>query len=196
MAETAHAADPPRVFLFSGHMIDAPGRERPRFPADKEPIAAVAIAAKLDELGARAGDRGVCGAACGGDLLFAEAALQRGLALEIYLPFQEPEFLKASVDFANADWHRRYFAVTRHSAVSMLMAPEVLGPLPQDADPYERANLWMLEAASRWGPARVHFICLWNGEGGDGPGGTRHMRDEVVKRDGSVHWLDTTKLWS
>jgi hypothetical protein len=41
----------------------------------------------------------------------------------------------------------------------------------------------------------VHFICLWNGEGGDGPGGTRHMRDEVMKRNGSVHWLDTTKLW-
>ena len=34
---------PPRklryVFLFSGHMIDAPGRPEPRFPADKEKIA-------------------------------------------------------------------------------------------------------------------------------------------------------------
>jgi hypothetical protein len=191
----AEAAEPRRVFLFSGHMIDAPGRERPRFPADKEPIAAAAIAAKLDELGARASDCGVCGAACGGDLLFAEAALQRALTLEIYLPLREPEFLAASVDFADADWHRRYYAVTRHPAASMLVAPEVLGPLPRDADPYERTNLWMLEAATRWGPARVHFICLWNGEGGDGPGGTRHMRDEMVKRNGSVHWLDTTKLW-
>ena len=28
---------PPRkVVLFSGHMIDAPGREKPRFPPDKE----------------------------------------------------------------------------------------------------------------------------------------------------------------
>jgi hypothetical protein len=195
MADTAHAATPRRVFLFSGHMIDAPGRERPRFPADKEPIAAAAIAAKLAELGASAGDRGVSGAACGGDLLFAEAALRRALALEIYLPLREPEFLTTSVDFADADWHRRYFAVTRHPAASMLIAPELLGPV-QNADPYERTNLWMLEAASRWGAERVHFICLWNGEGGDGPGGTRHMRDEVVKRNGSVHWLDTTKLWS
>jgi hypothetical protein len=33
--------DPPRkVALFSGHMIDAPDRAKPRFPADKEPIAA------------------------------------------------------------------------------------------------------------------------------------------------------------
>ena len=195
MAET-HVAVPRRVFLFSGHMIDAPDRERPRFPADKEPIAAAAIAAKLDQLGAGADDRGVCSAACGGDLLFAEAALQRGLALEIYLPLREPEFLKASVDFADTGWHHRYLAVTRHPTVRMLSAPDVLGPLARDADPFERANLWMLEQATRWGPARVHFICLWNGEGGDGPGGTRHMRDEVVKRDGSVHWLDTTRLWS
>ncbi len=196
MAEAAHAAPPRRVFLFSGHMIDAPGRERPRFPADKEPIAAAAIAAKLDELGARAGDRGVCGAACGGDLLFAEAALQRALSLEIYLPLPEPEFLKVSVEFAGDGWRRRYVAVMRHPAVSVLAAPDVLGPPARDANPFERANLWMLEQAMRWGPPRVHFICLWNGEGGDGPGGTRHMRDEVAQRSGSVHWLDTTKLWS
>ena len=41
---------PRKVVLFSGHMIDAPGREKPRFPPDKEPIAANAIAkmASLD----------------------------------------------------------------------------------------------------------------------------------------------------
>src|SRR5207253_5262053 len=41
---------PQQVFLFSGHMIDAPDRKEPRFPPDKEKIAAAAIAAKLDEL--------------------------------------------------------------------------------------------------------------------------------------------------
>jgi hypothetical protein len=28
---------PDKVFLFSGHMIDSPGRAEPRFPADREP---------------------------------------------------------------------------------------------------------------------------------------------------------------
>ena len=195
MAQAAQPAAPRCVFLFSGHMIDAPDRKRPRFPPDKAPIAAAAIAAKLDELGADRGDRGVCGAACGGDLLFAEAALRRGLALDIHLPLREPEFLRSSVDFADADWRARYFAVTRDPAVSVVAAPDALGPLAPNADPYERTNLWMLEAATRWGSERVHFICLWNGEGGDGPGGTRHMWDQVVKRSGAAHWLDTTKLW-
>ena len=67
--------EPRYVFLFSGHMIDAPGRCRPRFPPDKEKIAAQAIAKKLDELGAGPGDLALCGGACGGDLLFAEACL-------------------------------------------------------------------------------------------------------------------------
>jgi len=62
---------PRRVFLFSGHMIDAPNRSTPRFPADKEPIAAAAIVAELDRLGAGPDDLGICGGACGGDLLFA-----------------------------------------------------------------------------------------------------------------------------
>ena len=42
---------PRQVFLFSGHMVDAPDRASPRFPADKEPIAAQRIAAALDQLG-------------------------------------------------------------------------------------------------------------------------------------------------
>ena len=49
MAETT--SEPPRkVALFSGHMIDAPGRKTPRFPSDKEPIAYHAIASALADL--------------------------------------------------------------------------------------------------------------------------------------------------
>ena len=40
----------------------------------------------------------------------------------------------------------------------------------------------------------MHFVCLWNGGGGDGPGGTAHMYQEVAKRTGQVHWIDTREL--
>jgi hypothetical protein len=43
-----------QVFLFSGHMVDALNRSPPRFPSDKEPLAAAAIGQLLDELGAGA----------------------------------------------------------------------------------------------------------------------------------------------
>ena len=184
---------PRKVALFSGHMIDAPDRAKPRFPADKEPVAARAIASALADLGVGPRDLCICGGACGGDLLFAEAALARSARLELYIPFDEPTFLAKSVDFAGDDWRGRFFAAKSRAALHVL--PLEQGPTPSDEDPYERNNLWILEAASRFGPDKVEFVCLWNGERGDGPGGTRHMMEEVRKNGGQAFWLDTTKLW-
>jgi len=189
------APEPRMVLLFSGHMIDAADRAQPRFPAGQEPVARRAIEATLDVLAAGPQDLGVSSGACGGDLLFAEAALARGMPLEICLPFPEPAFLSASVDFAGDRWHQRYLAATRDPRSRLRIAPTELGPLPADANAYERTNEWMLSLARRFGPERVQFVCLWNGEGGDGPGGTRHMVEQVERSGGTVHWLDTRKLW-
>lgn len=191
---TGTSDEPPRkVALFSGHMIDAPGRAKPRFPADKEPIAARAIAAALADLDVGRRDLCICGGACGGDLLFAEAALARSARLELYIPFDETAFLETSVDFAGGDWRARFFAAKPRATLHVL--PLEKGPTPAEEDPYERNNIWMLGAALRFGPDKVEFICLWNGEHGDGPGGARHMMEEVEKAGGRAHWLDTRTLW-
>jgi hypothetical protein len=192
MPET-NAPPPRKVVLFSGHMIDAPGREKPRFPPDNEPIAARAIASALADLDVGPGDLAICGGACGGDLLFAEAALARGARLELYIPFDEPTFLEKSVDFADADWRARFLAAKARA--DLHIAPRELAPPQESEDPYERNNRWMLNQASRFGADKVDLVCLWNGEGGDGPGGTKHMMEEVGQRGGRTHWLDTTKLW-
>lgn len=70
-----------------------------------------------------------------------------------------------------------------------------LGPLPKGVDPYERCNLWLLYTALACGIDKVHFICLWNGGGGDGLGGPADMYKEVNERTGQVSWLDTKELW-
>jgi hypothetical protein len=187
--------EPRYVFLFSGHMIDAPGRKPPRFPPQKEQIAAQAIAKKLDELGAGPRDLALCGGACGGDLLFAEACLKLGGCLQIRIPFDEPTFLKNSVTFADGNWLDRYYAVKNNKLTTLFGMPEEVGPTPENANPYERNNLWQLYTALSMGPEKVRFICLWDGKGGDGPGGTKHMVNEVQKHSGRVYILDTTKLW-
>jgi hypothetical protein len=148
-ADETKGVPPRKVMLFSGHMIDAPDREKPRFPANKEAVAANAIAAALKELGAGVGDLCICGGACGGDLLFAEAALARGARLELYIPFEEATFLSKSVDFANRDWRSRFLAAKSHASLHVL--PLEHGATPEDGDPYEQNNLWMLEAATRFG---------------------------------------------
>ncbi|HET8916547.1 MAG TPA: TRAFs-binding domain-containing protein [Candidatus Binatia bacterium] len=186
---------PRQVFLFSGHMIDAPDRKDPRFPPDKEPIAAKAIADRLDALGAGAEDLAICSGACGGDLLFAEACLARGLRLELRIPFDEPTFLRNSVAFAPGNWTDRFYQVKGNPNTKLLVMPDELGPTPKEANPYARDNLWQLHAALSWGPDKVRFVCLWNRKGGDGPGGTGHMYETVQKYSGRVYVLDTNLLW-
>jgi len=186
---------PRQVLLFSGHMIDAPNRVEPRFPADKEKIAGAAIAAILEKLDAGSEDLALCGGACGGDLLFAEASLARGLKLEVRLAFDEPTFLQKSVSFAPGKWTERYFQVKSHPNTTTLIMPEELGPLPAAANPFARINLWQLYTSLAWGPEKVRFVCLWNRNGGDGPGGTQHMFETVQKYSGRVYVIDTTTLW-
>lgn len=185
---------PRQVLLFSGHMIDAPDRAYPRFPAHKEPAAAAAIADTLIGLKAGPGDLGLCGGACGGDLLFAEACLRMGVHLLVLIPFDEPTFLVNSVTFAGDDWRERYQAVKANRLTTLLIMTEEFGLTPEDADAYERNNLWLLHTALSMGTEKVCFICLWDGKGGDGPGGTKHMHDEVLKRSGKVSVIDIMNL--
>ena len=195
IAEPKKKWSPKQVFIFSGHMIDAPNRKEPRFPADKEQIAAAAIAAKLDELKAGHGDLAFCGGACGGDMLFAEACLERGVRLDVRLPFDEPTFLQNSVAFAGDSWVDRYYKMKSDEKTRIYVMPDELGPTPKNGNPYARNNLWQLYTALAWGPDKVRFVCLWNRKGGDGAGGTQHMVETVQKYSGRVYILDTTKLW-
>ncbi|WP_254019310.1 hypothetical protein [Mesorhizobium escarrei] len=174
-------------------MVDAPDRKIPRFPPDKEPAAAAAIADALPKIGVTRGDLAICGGACGGDLLFAEACLEREMPVEIYIPFDGSTFLANSVDFADGSWHERYLAVK--AKATLRVAPDELGPLGEGGNAYERNNQWMLDSAARFGGDRMAFICLWNGEGGDGPGGTQHLMEEARRKTSRIYWLDTRKLW-
>ncbi len=191
-------ANPRLIFLFSGHMIDQMDRNPARFPPACEPRVAAEIDAKLTELGAGAMDLGITQGACGGDLLFAEAMLKRGAALQLYLPLVEEAFVKASVDFRKASsnvpdrWRDRFLAVRRLPSVRTTVMPA--GASAERGDAFERCNLRMLERAFSYGADKVRFICVWNGAGGDGPGGTEHMRKAVQQRGGEEYWIDIRKL--
>jgi tetratricopeptide (TPR) repeat protein len=189
---------PRQVFLFSGHMIDAPDRATPRFPAAKEAIAAQKIAEALDQFGAGPDDLALTQGACGGDLLFTEACQQRGVKVHWLQPFREPDFIDKSVVRCSEAWRDRYLDAKTRLAGPIRSAPEELGEQPPNSAPsypYERCNLWLLYTALACGVDKVRFVCLWNGGGGDGPGGTAHMYNEVKRRTGRVTWLDTRKLW-
>lgn len=185
---------PWHVLLFSGHLIDAPTRPTPRFPAAKEPMAARKIAEALARLGAGPEDLALTQGACGGDLLFTEACQQRGVKVQWLQPFDEPTFIQKSVVCHSTTWLVRYQAAKAKLTTEIRSAPSDLGPLPTGGDPYERCNLWLLSTAMAYGVRKVHFICLWDGGGGDGPGGTAHMYKEVNRQTGQVIWIDSRTL--
>ncbi len=197
MTRTATPLLPPRqVLLFSGHLVDAPDRAQARFPAEKVGAAARRIAAELERLDAGPADLAITQGAAGGDLLFAEACLARGVPLQLLLPLPEDEFIAQSIlpCVDGAAWRDRYLAVKARLTLRPLQADAVLGPLPPGTDPFERANSWLLDSALAHGAQRLRFITLWDGAGGDGPGGTHHMVDEVRRRHGESIWIDTHSL--
>lgn len=188
---------PRRVLLFSGHMIDQPNRAVPRFPAEKAGLAATAIDNALEDMQAGPDDLALTQGACGGDLVFTEACLRRGVRVYWLQPFAEPEFIQHSVAWAGASWHQRYLAAKAALAAPPRAAPAELGPPPEGMAAgyeYERCNLWLLYTALALGPDTVDFLCLWDGGGGDGPGGTAHLFREVERRGGRVRRIDPRAL--
>jgi tetratricopeptide (TPR) repeat protein len=186
------AQEPALVVLFSGHMIDNPsvrgrGKAKPaRFPASKADAAGARIRVELDKIGASPGDLGICGGACGGDLLFAEACLDRGMRLQVYLAKKENQFLRESVTFADPDhyWERLFREVTSKNSVKVRSMPEELGPTPEGVEDHDRCNRWMLYSALSCGLKKVSFLTLWDGRSGDGPGGTETMAELVRQTTG------------
>jgi hypothetical protein len=187
---------PRQVLLFSGHMIDAPDRTTPRFPASKEAVAAQKIGKALDQLGVGPEDLAFCQAAAGGDLLFLEACQQRGVRCQVLLPFPEPEFIERSIvpSVGGEKWRDRFYAIKAKLPYPIRIMPDELGPLPKGVNPFQRCNLWLLYSALACGIDKARFVALWNGGGEDGPGGTAHMYNEVKRRTGRVTWLDTRTL--
>ncbi|MBK8816320.1 MAG: hypothetical protein IPN42_12850 [Methylococcaceae bacterium] len=184
---------PRQILLFSGHMIDAPGRTLPRFPLNKATIAEAEIMRVLDKLDANHEDLALTQGASGGDLIFAECCQAKNVNIQFLQPFTEQTFIEQSVIPSEGDWHNRYLVVKKKAAIQVRAMPEAF--LIDNGNPFEACNEWLLETALDYGAEKVRFICLWNGEGGDGAGGTAHMVEQVQKSGGSVIWLNTKQLW-
>ena len=123
--EIARVLPVPDVIAFAGHMVDVPGRPVPRFP----PALAPAVRAALQEqLAALHQPIVYTSAACGADLLFIEAALERGAEVNVVLPFDRDDFLRTSVAVGGDEWIARFeLALTRATRVIMATEESYLG---------------------------------------------------------------------
>lgn len=174
---------PRQVFVFSGHLVDEPGRTPPRLPDDEHTLARIhhALGDVLDAYGAGPDDLALTQGACGGDLLFTAACVARGVPVRWLQPFDEADFVARSVDCAGARWHARYASLRAQLAEPPLALPSALGSaLDPSVDPYRRCNLWLLDTARAYGLGKLRFVCVWDGEAADNGGGTAAMAHDAA----------------
>ena len=189
--------EPKKVFIFSGHMIDAKDRKKVRFPENKVVAARKKILETLEELGAGPKDLAFTQGACGGDILFTEACQELGVNVVWLQPFDEPIFLKKSILFCGDIWKERYDICKNKLFEKIKSASHELGEISEDKEilnSYARCNNWLYDTASSYGIAKVNFITLWDGKSGDAPGGTAHMYQEVKNKTDNVNWININTL--
>ena len=163
-----------QVLLFGGHLLDRPDRPQPRFLPHLARPATEAIDREIERL-AGPGTTAISGGACGGDLLFAEACLQRGIAVEIRIPLGITRFLETSVAFAGEEWTERFCAVTCNPGVDLTCISDEVGPPPEEVNPYERANRWLVTSARGTARDRLDVLALWDGLPDERPGGVAYL---------------------
>lgn len=194
------APEPPRVLVFIGHMIDAPGRAKPRFPPDKEEVARQEIRKAVEAEQRRPGGVafGIAGGASGGDVLFHEICGELGIPTRLFLALPKGQFIQESVQPAGGDWIERFDRLTEKLPVRVLAhskeLPSWLAEKP-DYGIWQRNNLWMLHNALAEGGENVTLIALWNGEEGDGPGGTGDLVERARARNARTVVLNTRTLF-
>ena len=206
-----------RVLVFAGHMIDAPGRTTPRFPADKEAVAREEIKQRvLKEMNNGPGVAAAyAGGASGGDILFQEVCAELGIETRLYLAIQPQTYVNTSVNKAEGNWVDRFWKlhkahVDRNQVRILSEATDVTNDkdyLPawlhskKDYDIWQRNNLWMLYNAlaescdNKTGDPNLTLIGLWDGEKGDGPGGTGDLVEKVKKLGGRGEIINTKELF-
>jgi hypothetical protein len=168
--------------LFTGHMVDLPGRKTPRFPPDIVEAVKRELARRIScQVGARDKKdvKGFASLARGGDILFHEVCRESGIETVVVLPFAPSEFLATSVEGTIVgNWPQRFRRIWDTTTPDARYA---LG-LPQSDSAYADCNDRLLDLARAYGS--VQLIAVWNGGDGDGVGGTGHFVDRVKRESG------------
>ncbi len=178
-----------RVAAFTGHMVDAPDRPAPRFPPKKVEAVRKAIAEQLrkHKIG-----YGFSSAARGSDLLFLEEIAKIGGCARVFLPFPREAFKKTSVGYG---WDDRFEkAMSTHEVVEL--ASEV-PPADKQPEAYANCNRKIFEAAQAKAKLlhqKPVLIAVWNGNPGDGAGGTGDAVRDWQKAGHEVGIIDISKL--
>ena len=162
-----------QIILFSGHMIDRPGRLKPSFTEQGTSTVTREILKQLTEIDRSKSTLGLAGGACGGDIIFHELCMSLGIATEIYLPKSINEFKHESVAYAGNSWIERFDRLLDNLPFKILDSSQS----STEINVWQQANTWMINDAMKMGNNQFTLMALWDHEKGDGKGGTADIID-------------------
>jgi tetratricopeptide (TPR) repeat protein len=190
------------VLLFTGHRVDEAGRATPRFPnnskAEAEAKRLIRDAIQTEKANIAGEMIGIAGGASGGDILFHEICAELGIPTRLYLALPPEQFCVASVQDGGPTWVDRYNRLIQRIKPRELTTRDEKLPLwlraKQQYSIWQRNNLWMLFNALAENDQGLTLIALWNGQEGDGPGGTRDLVKQSQSRGQKTVILDAKHL--
>jgi hypothetical protein len=180
------------AILFTGHMVDLPGRAEPRFPQQAEPVAWRAIRDAIERARSKSRGRivGIASGARGGDLLFHEACRLFGIERRMVLPFAAADFVETSVaGVPNGGWEQMF----RDNWEALAPSDREIVLATRNDSGYALCNLRMIELAKEIAKSFA-IIALWDGKAGDGPGGTGEHVKSVRRIGGQADIIDAAIL--
>ena len=158
----------PAVVVFAGHMVDQPERWIARFQPDLEPNIYAAIQERLRKVDA---GFGYSAAACGSDILFCEAMLERDGEIHIVLPYEKRHFVETSVDRAPG-WKARFERILERATDVVISSGH---RIDGDGILHEYANR-ILYGLARGRAEQLQTglapLAVWDGRPDGGRGGT------------------------
>lgn len=162
----------PSIAVFSGHMIDRPGRKIPRFPPSAIPQVTRELADIINKHKILVS---YSSCACGGDIIFMEEVLNAGGKCYIVPPQNMKDTIASSVDvIPDSDWSRRLQDIIQNPN-AVLLEPEC-EIIPQgDNVSYQFCNEYMLGLAllkAKSTSFNLLGVTVWNGEKSNLNGGT------------------------
>ncbi len=142
------------IAIFAGHIIDAPGRRTPRFPAQAEKDVLARVNQWLVEKKIRAS---YSSAAAGSDIIFLTAAQQSGIRTHIILPFAATDFIEISVRPAGEQWVERFHTLLGKAASVTIVNDQTAG---DRSAAYDFTNRITADAVSSWCRANIETYAI------------------------------------
>ena len=154
-------------------MIDLPNRPQPRFPAHLETQIYQAICERLSQLDV---SFGYACAACGSDILFLEAILERKGEIHLVLPYSASQFIPDCVDIIpDSNWRERF---TRLLDQATEVNVACNGRYEENTSLYQYTHR-LLHGLGKIRSQQLHTelvpLAVWDGKPGDSLGGTATM---------------------